>query len=154
MYLNGKSNPKAKITDTLSILPLMSEAYGNTNYKLLQLCSLDSKGYQIISTRRIELIQESKLIASISLPIADEDVKNFSIKKIAETKKGFEVVINWGGGKNIYDVKFNFIFRDHQFYLDEVLTSKYGPDTDEATLLKKINPPISIDKFKIIDYLE
>lgn len=151
---DSRSTKEAMPIDTLSILPLMNKQYGNSNYKVLRLCDLDSVGYQNKSTSRIELTQKNKTVASISLPIPDEEVKNFSITKIAETKNGFEVAVNWGGGNNIYDVAFYFAYRDSQFYLDEIKTNKYGADIKVTRTTKKISPPIPIGEFKIISYLE
>lgn len=158
---NNQKNRESKIKDgalqidTISILPLINKQYGNHLYKVLRVCNLDSEeGYQVKSSGRIELTQESKIVNSISLPTPDDDVKNFSVTKIVETKKGFKVAINWGGGNNIYDVGFYFSFKNDQFYIDEIITEKYGPNTKLRRKKMKINPPISIDKFKIIDYLE
>lgn len=140
--------------DTLSILQLTNKLYGNSDFKVLRICNLDNEGYQNKVTSRIELTQENKTVASISLPIPDEEVKNFSVTKIEETKNGFEIAVNWGGGNNIYDVEFYFTFRDNQFYLDEIKTGKYGADTEVTGTTKKMSPPIPIDKVEIINYLE
>ncbi|QTY27580.1 hypothetical protein [Flavobacterium sp. CS20] len=150
----NKSTKEATLIDTISILPLKNKQYGSNNYKVLQLCNLDSEGYRNKSTSRIELTKNAKAVSSISLPIPDEEVKNFSVTKIAETTNGFEVAVNWGGGNNIYDVDFYFALRGSQFYLDEIKTGKYGADTEVTRTTKKINPPIPINKVKIIGYLE
>lgn len=150
----NKRTKEAMPIDTISILSLKNKQYGSNNYKVLQLCNLDSEGYQNKSTSRIDLTKSNKAVCSISLPIPDEEVKNFSVTKIVETTNGFEVAVNWGGGNNIYDVDFSFVFRDSQFYLDEIKTGKYGTDTEVTRITKKINPPIPINKVKIIDYIE
>ena len=149
-----KSTKEATPIDTISILPLRDKQYVSNNYKVLQLCNLDGVGYRNKSTRRIVLTKKYIIIASILLPIPDEEVKNFSVTKIAETKNGFEVAVSWGGGNNIYDVDFSFAFRGGQFYLDEIKTDKYGADIEVIRTTKKINPPILINKIKINDYLE
>lgn len=88
------------------------------------------------------------------LPVPDEEVKNFSVTKIAETRTGFEVAVNWGGGNSIYDVAFFFVFKDARFFLDKVSTSRYGADTRSNRTTKKIDPPVPIDKVKIAKYLQ
>lgn len=150
----NKSSKEAMPIDTLSILPLTNKLYGNSIYKVLRLCNLDKEGYQNKVTSRIELTRDNKTVASIPLPIPDQEVKNFSVTKIAETKNGFEIAVNWGGGKYIYDVVFYFTFRDKQFYIDEIKTGKYGADTEVTWTTKKISPAIPIGEVEIISYLE
>ncbi len=149
-----KNTKEATPIDTISILPLRDKQYVSNNYKVLQLCNLDSVGYRNKSTSRIELTKKNITITSILLPIPDEEVKNFSVTKIGETKDGFEVAVSWGGGNNIYDTDFSFAFRGGQFYLDEIKTYRYGADIEVIRTTKKINPPIPINKIKINDYLE
>jgi len=114
------------------------------------LSDTDELGYRI---KKIVVTQNSKTIASILLP-NPEDVKNFSVTKIEETKNGFKISINWGGGNYIYDMVYFFAYKSGQFYLNSIETNNYGPDTDVARKTKKINPPIPIDKFDIISYLD
>ena len=106
----NKRTKEAMPIDTIFILSLKNKQYGSNNYKVLQLCNLDSEGYQNKSTSRIDLTKNNKAVCSISLPIPDEEVKNFSITKMVETTNGFEVAVNWGGGNNIYDLDFSFVF--------------------------------------------
>ena len=148
---NWKKN--AKSIDTLSVLFLKNKRYGGTKYRLLQLCNLDNERYQIQSTSRIELTREHELVASTLLPLPDE-IKNFSVTKIAETQSGFEISINWGGGNNIYDIEFNFTFRDNLFYLDKVETYRYGPNEEGTKTTKKISPQIPVNRFSMLDYIK
>lgn len=149
-----KKNTKEVLSiDTLSVLPLTNKQYGSSHYKILRLCNLDSEGYQIVSTKRIELSEGNKTVASISLPVPDEEVKNFSVTKVAETKHGFKIAINWGGGNYIYDIEFYFAFRGHQFYLESIITNNYGPDKKGVRITKRISPPAPIDEFNMLYYI-
>ena len=164
VWCNGQiiqNNEKNKNTkgvipmDTLSILQLTNNQYGSSNYKVLRLCNLDSNGYWIDSTRRIELTRDNKTLVSFSLPVPDEEVKNFSVSRIAETKSGFIIVADWGGGNYFFGRKFYFNFRDNQFYLDSLKMNSHVQEPEKETCVtKKISPPIPIDKFGIFQYLE
>ncbi len=151
----NKSTRGAKLMDTLSILPLISKQYSNSDYKVLRLCNLDGEGYQIKSTERLEMTQQNKVVASISLPIPDEDIKNFSVSKIEETDGGFKIVTDWGGGNYFYGREFYFTFKNSQFYLDSLKVKSYTQEPEKETkTTKKISPQIPIDKFNILLYLE
>ncbi len=155
----GSSNRSTKdgtpIIDTLSIVSLKNKQYEGVDYKVLRLCNLDSSGYWIDTSRRIELTRENKTVVSISLPIPDEDLKNFSITKLEETDSGFKVVANWGGGNNFYGREFCFTFKGEQFYLDSLKMSSYTQEPEkENKTIKTISPSIPIDAFDIFQYFE
>ena len=141
------------LVDTLSMLQLNNKIYSGSDYKVLELYDLDSQGYDIDSTRRIELTRDNKTLATISLPTSCE-VNNFGIDTIMETKSGFRINVSWGGGNWIYTIDFYFVFKNNQFYLNKVKHILYRQNLDkEIKTIKKINPPILMDKFDILQYL-
>lgn len=152
---NKKKTEESLLKDTLFILPLKNRQYEQLDYKILRLCNLDSERNQIKSTRRIELIRGNKAVASLSLPVPDEEVKNFSVNEITETEKGFKIVVNWGGGNYFYGREFYFNFKDTQFYLDSLIMKSYIQEPEKEIMsTKSIMPPIPINRVKILEYLE
>ena len=133
---------------------LTNKQYGKDKYTILKLYDLDSNGYCI--TRRLELIKNSKLISSISIP-SPVDVKNFEILKIEETNQGFFISIFWGGGNNIYNHIYYFVFIDGEFYLQRVKENYQFPNGvdgyDSKTKVQNIENKIPFSEFKIVDYL-
>ena len=139
-------------TDTLSVLPLNRKKH--KEFKVLYLRDLETNNYVINSTRRIELTENNKIKASLKMPIPDEEVKNFSVSKIAETRHGFKIAVNWGGGNYLYDIEYYFILREKSFYLDYVKFHTYSPNSKVKTTIKRITPKIPIEKFDIMQCLE
>lgn len=78
--------------DTLSILTLKDKIFKSSSYKILHLSFSDS------NQEMIQVLQHETLFATLKLPIADDDVKNFSVNKIEQTKRGFQIGVDWGGG--------------------------------------------------------
>ena len=149
---NSKTEKVTPI-DTVSILPLRNKHYSPFSYVILrlELSDFDKSGHSI---KKIAVTQNNKTVASILLPNS-EDVKNFSISEIAETERGFKIVVDWGGGNYFYGRKFYFTIKGNQFYLDSLEMNSYTQEREKETkTTKKINPPIPIGKFDIISYLD
>ncbi|WP_259016613.1 hypothetical protein [Emticicia fluvialis] len=150
-HSNTKELP---LKDTLSVLSLRNKQYTSLNYKVLKVCDLDNEGYHIKSTCRIELTQQHKTIASIKLPVADVEVRNFSVSKIEEINSGFKIVVDWGGGNYFFEREFYFTFKDKRFYLTTLKLTNYIHEPEKTTKrTQQLNPPINIEKFDIIKYL-
>lgn len=140
--------------DTLSQLSLKNSHYGNIKFKVLQLCDIDSSGYWIDTTRRIDLTKRQTVVASFRLPISDVDIVNFSVSKISETDSGFKIVVNWGRGNNLYGRSFYFVFVGSKFYFSKLERKVYNQDSQkEKKTTIKIVPPIPIENFDIFKYL-
>ncbi|MFY7936402.1 MAG: hypothetical protein ACOVOQ_03415 [Flavobacterium sp.] len=149
---NNKNTAEVISVDTVSVLSLRNGQY--SNFKILRLYNLGNDGNRIDSTNRIELTKDNKTVASIILPNS-EDVKNFSTSKIEETKDGFKIVVDWGGGNYFYGREFYFRFKGTQFYLDTIEMSNYIQEAEkEIRKINKISPPLPIDKFDIHNYLD
>ena len=135
-------------TDTISYLTLKS-----SNFAYPKTTILYSKyTHDSILTSQIIILQENKIINSIKLPIADIEVKNFSISKIIETQNGFSISTNWGGGNNIYDTDFKFEILGNLIYLTQIAKKHYGPNTEVIT--KNIDIKILLNDFDIYSYLK
>jgi hypothetical protein len=154
-------NEKIKTTrdnipiDTQFILILRNKPFERLDYQVIKLSNLDREGCQINSTKRIELTKQNKTIAIISLPYPDEEIKNFSVNKIEETINGFKIFVDWGGGNYFYGRCFYFNFKNGQFYLDSLNMKSYVLEPEKhMKITKKIRPPIVINEFMILHYLE
>ncbi len=145
-------NAKEKV-DTLSFLPLLGESFKDSTCLVLHLCNLDTNGNRIDSTKRIELTRNCNVISWFSLPNS-EDVKNFSVTRLAETSNGISLEANWGGGNHFYELVFYFVFRNRQFYFDS-LPRRTIIQTPESETLELVKPssPVPVSNFKLIDYL-
>ena len=141
-------NHQIEKIDTLSTLALNGSQYGEDRYKVLSLYNLNN------DKKYLELLKNDGHLIVIDLP-SSEDVKNFSVSNITRTDNGFTVAVNWGGGKYFYKREFSFDFERSQFVLDNVRMSFYTQEDDkEEQINKQISPPIPIQKFKILDYLQ
>jgi len=152
---NTVSNAISIKADTMLVKSLTNKQYGKDKYTILKLYDLDSNGYY--TARRLELIKNSKLISSIPIP-SPEDVKNFEILKIEETNQGFFISIFWGGGNNMYNHIYYFVFIDEQFYLNKIEKEHQfkasNNDFDEESKTIDVKNKISFSEFRIIDYLD
>ena len=94
-------------------------------------------------------------MADISLPIADFDVKNFSVDTIEEINNGFKLSVNWGGGNDFYGRDFYFEYVENSFYLGKLMNRSYHLDSEkEISKKRNIIPPIRIDKLIISEYVK
>lgn len=141
--------------DTLLRVPLKGTIYNNNHFTVLKLCDLDSKGYWIDSSKRIELVKGNQKVASFSLPIPDIGIKNFSVDEIQQTKTGFIIVATWGGGNDLYGREFHFIYKNKQFYFYMLMLKHYSANLgQEIRSTKKIAPLLPVDKFNFFKYLK
>lgn len=110
----------------------------------------------------LNIVTGKEVIAKVELPIPDSEAKNFSLNSVEKTRKGFEIKAEWGGGLYHYEIQFNFICKENNFYLYRVknenfstknLNSKNLWDKKE-TKVTKIEPNLLIEKFVMLDYLQ
>jgi hypothetical protein len=144
-------------SDTISVYNLANKQYGNDKYVILKLYDTDSNGHWTKS-RWLELVKNDKRIAKIPMPESNYELKNFKIVKIDNTTNGFCLSINWGGGNNIYDIFYYFIFINGDFYLQNIRKIHHfdnGIDGyNEETKVKTISSQIRFSEFRITDYLD
>lgn len=91
-----------KNIDTICVVELKNKQYKNDKIQLLELYDT------IKGMKSIEMRNDAVVLNTINLPNSD-DVKNFSIDSIFETKKGFDILASWGGGQYFYKRNFSFI---------------------------------------------
>lgn len=136
-------------TDSLIIVNLTGKIFLNDKIKILHINYIDK------SLEKIEIFKNNKLISSIILPKADEEIKNFSLNEINETKEGFNIFVSWGGGNDFYTRKFNFKYLDGKFYLNQYEKTKSIPeDIKNSKKEIVIIPNVNIDSLNLIIYLE
>lgn len=136
-----------KVLDTLFFLSLKN--IPDSDYKVLYLSSSESL------EDKIRLINDDIIVADISLPIADFDVKNFSVDTIEEINNGFKLSVNWGGGNDFYGRDFYFEYVENSFYLGKLMNSSYHLDSEkEISKKRNIISPIRIDKLIISEYMK
>lgn len=113
-----------------------------------------------ITPQKLNVVIGHEAVATIELPNAV--AKNFSLSSAEKTKAGFELRVEWGGGLYHYEIQFNFICRNNNFYLDKVKNDNFSTSNPESRNLwdkketkeRQIEPPLSIEKFAMVDYLQ
>ena len=101
-------------------------------------------------------------VATIKLPIADDEVKNFALRSVEKTKGGFELRVEWGGGNYFYEIQFDFSCKENNFYLYRVRNDNFSTtDPSSHNLLDKketkttkVEPNVPIENFVMLDYLQ
>ena len=102
-----------------------------------------------------------KVISKIKLPKVDSEAKNFSLNSVEKTETGFEIKVEWGGGLYHYEIQFNFICKENNFYLYEVRKESFSTTNPESgnfwdkkeSKVTRIDPNLPIEKFVMTDYL-
>ena len=137
------------ISGNSSSLALKNSIYKDNKYKLLYL-----KTYGESSGDKVQLLRNDSIITTVSLPISNVEVTNFSLNKIEETNKGFNFHISWGGGNYLYQSIFHFEYKEDMFYLSKVRKKNYILKLEKETSEEeKIIPPVRIDKFILSEFL-
>ncbi len=114
----------------MSITILENDIYKNDNYRILHLKFIQN------NKEKISLLRNGKNLSSISLPVSDIEVKNFSVAQIKETDNGFKLLVNWGGGNYFYERQFFFVYKDEEFYLSSIQGKKYVQTSEEEKCLR------------------
>jgi hypothetical protein len=108
----------------------------------------------------LNIVVGHEVISRIELP-KESEVKNFSLSSTENTKAGFEIKVDWGGGSYHYEIQFNFSCKKKGFYLYEVKKESFSTtNPDSGNFLDKkeskvttIEPNLPIEKFVMTDYL-
>lgn len=154
--IDTKNGLEKKLLDTISSVSLegLTSIDKKDYYRVTHLYDLDKNGYKIDSTHRIVLSKNDKTISNLQMPTSD-NVKNFSISNILETPNGFAILTNWGGGNFFYNKEFYFVFKENQFYLDNIKTTNFVLDAQsETTSINEIEPRLLISKFDINHFIQ
>lgn len=136
--------------DTQRIVALEGRAYRGSKYKILHI-----KSYDGMKGGKLQLLRNDTLIANVSLPVPNYEVKNFSITDIKSTKNGFDLLVDWGGGNWFYTRTFHFKYLKGAFYLVEIDKEMYVHDKDETVSRKeKLSPVIDIREVQLLKHMD
>jgi hypothetical protein len=119
-------------------------------------------GGEPLTSKDLNIVIGEEIIARIELPIPDWEAKNFSLNSVDKSKAGFEIKVEWGGGKYHYEIQFSFRCKGNKFYLYKVKNENYSTtDSDSGNFWDKketretrIEPNLPIEKFVMLDYLQ
>jgi hypothetical protein len=135
----------------------------NSNeYSFVVVENPNRKNEELFMPKDLNIVIGEEAIRKIELPIADAEAKNFSLDSVEKTKAGFEIKVEWGGGKYHYEIQFNFRCKENNFYLYKVKNENFSttnPDSGnfwdkKETKVTKIEPNLPIEKFIMLDYLQ
>ena len=147
--INSIEGVQQVVSDTLNTLVLKGSIYQKDTCKILHLSFKENLG------DKIQLLKNGNLIANLSLPIADIEVKNLTVGAIKESKGGFSFLVQWGGGNDFYSRNFHFEYKEGIFYLGGIGNSNYNLDTEkETTKEEKILPIIRIDELVLSEFIK
>ena len=127
--------------DVWQRLTLKGKLYGKKTYQIRYVRDTNDefrRGYIHFSSGKTRF-------ATIKLPLADFECKNFCVDSLMQTKRGFMLLISWGGGKYFYNMKYLFRYRQGSFFLDKIITRLFQPEEDEEkTTYKRMKKPLKM----------
>ena len=127
--------------DVWQTLALKGQLYGKRCYQIRYVRDNNDafrRGY-------ILFLDGKTSFASLKLPLTDDECKNFSVDSLMQTKRGFILLISWGGGKYLYNMEYIFRYRQASFFLDKIITQLFQPEKDEEkTTYKRMKKPLKM----------
>ena len=127
--------------DVWQELTLKGQLYGQKTYQIRYVRDTNDefrRGY-------IHFLSAKTRFATLKLPLADFECKNFCVDSIIQTKRGFMLLISWGGGQYLYNMEYIFRYRQGSFFLDEIITRLFQPEEDEEkTTYKRMKKPLKM----------
>ncbi len=127
--------------DVWQRLTLKGKLYGKKTYQIRYVRDTNDefrRGYIHFSSGKTRF-------ATIKLPLTDFECKNFCVDSLMQTKRGFILLISWGGGKYFYNMKYIFRYRQGSFFLDKIITRLFQPEEDEEkTTYKRMKKPLKM----------
>ena len=115
-------------------------------------------GYSVIEgqnpgTHDVNIIQGGKVFWTIRLP-TDLERPNFSFNWAKKTKAGFEISVQYGS-RYFYAKHFNFICKQHKFYLSKIIVESFDKHHPEKwhTKVIRVKPNLPLEKFLIDDFM-
>ena len=108
----------------------------------------------------LHIVIGDEVISKIEFP-KESEAKNFSLNAVEKTETGFEIKVDWCGGVDHYEIQFNFICKENNFYLYEVTKESFSTSNPESgnfldkkeSKVTKIEPNLPIEKFVMTAYL-
>ena len=127
--------------DVWQRLTLKGKLYGKKTYQIRYVRDTNDefrRGYIHFSSGKTRF-------ATIKLPLADFECKNFCVDSLMQSKRGFILLISWGGGKYLYNMEYIFRYRQGSFFLDKIITRLFQPEEDEEkTTYKRMKKPLKM----------
>ena len=127
--------------DVWQELTLKGQLYGKKTYQIRYVRDTNDefrRGY-------IHFLSAKTRFATLKLPLADFECKNFCVDSIIQNKRGFMLLISWGGGQYLYNMEYIFRYRQGSFFLDEIITRLFQPEEDEEkTTYKRMKKPLKM----------
>ena len=127
--------------DVWQTLALKGPLYGKRCYQIRYV----RDNYDAFRRGYILFLDGKTSFASLKLPLADDECKNFSVDSLMPTKRGFMLIVTWGGGKYLYTLKYIVRYRQASFFLDSIITQLYEPEKGrKKTTSKRMKRPLEM----------
>ena len=127
--------------DVWQTLALKGPLYGKRCYQIRYV----RDNYDTFRRGYILFLDGKTSFASLKLPLADDECKNFSVDSLMQTKRGFMLLVTWGGGKYLYTLKYIVRYRQASFFLDSIITQLYEPEKGrKKTTYKRMKRPLEM----------
>jgi hypothetical protein len=112
---------------------------------------LDIKNISL-GKRELVILKANKLLAKVNLPTKQE-YNGFAVNWIKSAKTGFQLSIEYGS-RIYYQKKFNFEYKQGNFYLKNIETESFDKQTNKnsKTKITNLNPEVSINKVVFNNY--
>lgn len=103
--------------------------------------------------KNVNIIVGDKTKAVVKLP-SPLDQNGYALNWAKKTDSGFEISIEYGS-RIYFDKTFVFLKKNEDFHLTEIKVESFDKRETEKVTKKtvKINPPVSVEKFNIEDYM-
>jgi len=118
----------------------------------------DPKGYSVVEdgdaeANYVHIVQGDKVLKTIRLPTGLER-NGFGFNWAKKTKEGFEISVEYGS-RIYYGKRFNFICKQHKFYLSKVIVDSFDKNKPEIwnTKVIRVKPNLPLEKFSITDFM-
>ena len=118
----------------------------------------DPKGYTVEEgtepgSNSAKIVRDGAVLHTIKLP-TEAEVNGFAVNWVKKTKGGFEIAIEYGT-RMYYAKRFNFICKQHKFYLSKIRVDSFDKQNPEKWSRKVISvrPNVSLEKFSVTDFM-
>jgi hypothetical protein len=140
---------------TNHVLELSGPLYGDSEYSITVVETLDTDGYSIPSTRRLEIRSQAGLHESLVIPSASFHlVSNCSVSSLVKKDGGFELKMSMGRGFYYRYVTVPFLFKNNRFLIQSMTNDYRNYKIQEVHTERREFPlPKSVAQFSLLDEL-
>jgi len=131
--------------DTIKVVALKNKIYNNVYVRIIDLKDIDKYIRRIV----LQVNKKEYLLCNLD----QNDFSGFSIDKIKENQKGFEIFIEYGS-RIYWNRIFYFVYSDRCFYLIKIRSIHFDKYKNNNPVIneKKYRIPLGKD-FNILSYL-